>query len=126
MGGPAKTCDVTDKIGHILTRGYRGNAEPLDLRFIMPTVNAGTVLEPFGTKFVLGAARAMAAIIIGEAVVNMNRNIADFTPEERIILGTLCYIPCTYEPCTLQGGVPELVTRSVMAKLSGDSQQVHM
>ena len=120
MTGPAKTCDVADKIGHYLVDGFRSEREPLDLRFILPTVEAGTSLEPFGVKFVLGAARALAAIVIAETIVSMGVEIADFSNEERIVLATMCYISCTYDPVT-DGGVSELVTRSVMAKMRRDS-----
>lgn len=117
--GPAKTCDVADKIGHYLSDGFQSDKEPLDLRFIMPTTKAGTALEPFATKFVLGASRALAAIIIGEAVVSTGVNISDLSPTEKSALATMCFVACTYSPCTPEGGVQELVTRSVMAKMRG-------
>lgn len=114
--GPTKTVDILDKLEHFLQDGFNSDREPLDLRFLLPSVPGGTQLEPFSVKFVLGASRALAALIIAEIVVSMGVSPADFEEDDRLILEWLCYITCTYEPCSK--GVSELVARAVKSKMS--------
>ena len=90
--------------------------EQLDLRFLVPNVKAGIVLEAFSAKFVLGASRALAAVVIGEVVVSMGRCPLDLLPQDQIILETFCLVPCAYRACTREG-VPELVSRVLNAEM---------
>ena len=95
--------------------GFQSDKEPLDLRFLLPTVPAGSLLEPFSVKFVLGAARSLAALIVAEIVVSMGVSPGDFDAEDQHVLESLSFVTCTYTPCTQ--GLTELVSRSVNAKM---------
>ena len=108
-----------EKIGSYLSKGFDSSLEQLDLRFLVPDVQAGTVLEAFSAKFVLGASSALAAVVIGEVIVSMGKCPLDLLPQDQVILETFCLVKCAYRVCT-SGGVPELVSRVLTAEMCRD------
>jgi hypothetical protein len=98
LKGNQKTCDVMDKIGHYLRDGFQSHLEPITLRFFMPTMPAGMVLEYFNINFTRGAQRSLAATLIVVIAMTEGMQPTDMTDLELKIMRSLCYINVNCQP----------------------------
>jgi uncharacterized Zn ribbon protein len=98
LKGRPKTCDITDKIASFFDKTFEHAREPLYLRFLVPTMHAGSPIALFSVNYEKGASRAIAAHIIAQVATTSGIGVNDWDEESKQCLYSLVYITCFYKP----------------------------
>ena len=120
LKGEAKTCDVTDKIGHFLSDGFSSDLDPVVLRFLAPNQAPGSAMANFSVNFQQGASRCLAAHLLAEVGMTHSYTANTLTAAEKKLMKSLLYITCSYPHAD---SISKLVSDTVLLKQRGAERQ---